>query len=162
VKVFEGERKSTTGNNLIGEFEISGIQRAKRGVPQIAVTFSVDANGILNVKAHDKTTMAEASITITNARGRRPAAEIEKMVADAERMRAADEMRAAAVEARSELMALCDDAIELAEPRKDKDLKSAAESVEAWARSAGLMASMVEIQSKRAFLMAKLQQSMKG
>lgn len=160
--MFEGERKSTTGNNLIGEFEISGIQRAKRGVPQIAVTFSVDANGILNVRAYDKTTMAEASITITNARGRRPAEEIEKMVADAERMKAADEMRAAAVEARSELLALCDDTLEMSESRSDKALKEATEGVEAWARGPGLMATIVEIQAKRSFLMEKLEKSMRG
>jgi len=69
VQVFEGERAMTRDNNLLGKFELSGIPPAPRGVPQIEVTFDVDANGILNVMAVDKSTGHENKITITNDKG---------------------------------------------------------------------------------------------
>jgi len=71
VQVFEGERAMTRDNNLLGKFELSGIPPAPRGVPQIEVTFDVDANGILNVMAVDKSTGHENKITITNDKGTR-------------------------------------------------------------------------------------------
>ena len=68
VKVFEGERARTDGNNLLGTFMISGIERAKRGEPKVDVTFDLDANGILNVSAVDATTGSRAQTTIANSR----------------------------------------------------------------------------------------------
>ena len=69
VQVYEGERGMTKDNNLLGKFELSGIPPAPRGVPQIEVTFDLDANGILNVTAVDKSTGRENKITITNDKG---------------------------------------------------------------------------------------------
>ncbi len=85
VLVYEGERACTDGNNLLGQFTISGIERAKRGEPQVEVTFSIDANGMLNVSARDKVTNATANITITNNHSRLSPEEIERMTADAEK-----------------------------------------------------------------------------
>ena len=68
-QVFEGERAMTKDNNILGKFELSGIPPAPRGVPQIEVTFDLDANGILNVTAADKSTGRENKITITNDKG---------------------------------------------------------------------------------------------
>lgn len=69
-QVYEGERAMTKDNNILGKFELTGIPPAPRGVPQIEVTFDIDANGILNVSAADKSTGKENKITITNDKGR--------------------------------------------------------------------------------------------
>lgn len=91
VVVYEGERSSVDGNNKLGEFKISGIQRAPKGEPKIEVTFSLDANGILTVQAYDKVTNARAGTTIKADRGRLTAEEVNKMVTDAEKYRSQDE-----------------------------------------------------------------------
>merc|ERR1712151_178626 len=83
IQVFEGERSMTKDNNILGKFELSGIPPAPRGVPQIEVTFDVDANGILNVSASDKSTGKSQKITITNDKGRLSKEEIERMVNEA-------------------------------------------------------------------------------
>jgi L1 cell adhesion molecule like protein len=80
MQVFEGERKMTRDNNLLGKFELSGIPPAPRGVPQITVMFDIDANGILNVTAEDKTTGKKNKITITNDKGRLSKDDIERML----------------------------------------------------------------------------------
>ena len=103
IKVYEGERAQTRDNNLLGTFELSGIPPAPRGVPQIKVTFDVDANCILNVRAEDKTTGRSEKITITNEKGRLSKSDIERMVAEAEKFKAADEAVRASTEARNGL-----------------------------------------------------------
>ena len=85
IQVYEGERARTKDNNLLGKFELTGIPPAPRGVPQIEVTFDIDANGILNVSASDKTTGKSNRITITNDKGRLSKEEIERMVSEAEK-----------------------------------------------------------------------------
>jgi heat shock 70kDa protein 1/2/6/8 len=70
IQVYEGERQMTKDNNLLGKFQLDGIPPAPRGVPQIEVTFDLDANGIMNVSASDKSTGKTNKITITNDKGR--------------------------------------------------------------------------------------------
>ncbi|KAJ0788094.1 Heat shock cognate 70 kDa protein 2 [Helianthus annuus] len=103
IQVYEGERTRTKDNNLLGKFELSGIPPAPRGVPQINVCFDIDANGILNVSAEDKTTGQKNKITITNDKGRLSKEEIEKMVQEAEKYKAEDEEHKKKVEAKNAL-----------------------------------------------------------
>ncbi|CAK7331584.1 unnamed protein product [Dovyalis caffra] len=103
IQVFEGERTRTRDNNLLGKFELSGIPPAPRGVPQINVCFDIDANGILNVSAEDKTTGQKNKITITNDKGRLSKEEIEKMVQEAEKYKSEDEEHKKKVEAKNAL-----------------------------------------------------------
>lgn len=103
IQVFEGERAMTKDNNLLGKFELSGIPPAPRGVPQIEVTFDLDANGILNVTAADKSTGRENKITITNDKGRLSKDEIEKMVRDAEKYKDEDEKQRDRLQAKNGL-----------------------------------------------------------
>merc|ERR1712130_423705 len=84
IQVYEGERSMTKDNHLLGQFELTGIPPAPRGVPQIEVTFEVDANGILQVSAEDKGTGKAEKITITAEKGRLSDEEIERMVKEAE------------------------------------------------------------------------------
>ncbi|XP_042879910.1 heat shock 70 kDa protein cognate 4-like [Penaeus japonicus] len=107
IQVYEGERAMTKDNNLLGKFELSGIPPAPRGVPQIEVTFDVDANGILNVSAVDKSTGKENKITITNDKGRLSKEEIERMVNEAESYREEDAKQRERIEAKNNLEALC-------------------------------------------------------
>merc|ERR1719166_152383 len=87
IQVFEGERAMTKDNTLLGKFHLDGIPPAPRGVPQIEVTFDIDANGILNVSAQDKSTGKSNQITITNEKGRLSQAEIDRMVQEAEKFK---------------------------------------------------------------------------
>lgn len=107
IQVFEGERTRTKDNNILGKFELSGIPPAPRGVPQIEVTFDIDANGILNVGAEDKSTGKKNKITITNDKGRLTKEDIEKMVQDAEKYKAEDDAAKAKIEARNALENYC-------------------------------------------------------
>mmetsp|Transcript_78779 Transcript_78779/g.218948 ORF Transcript_78779/g.218948 Transcript_78779/m.218948 type:complete len:603 (-) Transcript_78779:173-1981(-) len=113
VCVYEGERSCTDGNNLLGEFTITGIERAKRGEPKIDVTFDLSADGCLTVTAFDQTTKAKADIKLTNG-GRLSSEEVDRMVKEAERMKADDDARVATVEARNELEHLVQQTIEAA------------------------------------------------
>jgi len=103
IQVFEGERAMTKDNNTLGKFALEGIPPMPRGVPQIDVTFDIDANGILNVSAMEKSTGKEQKITIKNDKGRLSAEEIERLVQDAERYKAQDEANRARVEAKNAL-----------------------------------------------------------
>jgi len=103
VVLFDGERACTDGNNQLGAFRILGLERAKRGEPKVEVTFNIDANGILHVTAQDQKTLAKASTTISNNRGRLSQEQIDGMVADAEKYKAEDEARVQRIEARNEV-----------------------------------------------------------
>jgi len=107
IQVYEGERAMTKDNNLLGKFDLSGIPPAPRGVPQIEVTFDVDANGILNVTAVDKSTGKENKITISNDKGRLSKEEIERMVNEAQSYREEDAKQRDRIEAKNRLESLC-------------------------------------------------------
>uniref|UniRef100_A0A8I3W5M8 Heat shock cognate 71 kDa protein n=1 Tax=Callithrix jacchus TaxID=9483 RepID=A0A8I3W5M8_CALJA len=103
IQVYEGERAMTKDNNLLGKFELTGIPPAPRGVPQIEVTFDIDANGILNVSAVDKSTGKENKITITNDKGCLSKEDIERMVQGAEKYKAEDEKQRDKVSSKNSL-----------------------------------------------------------
>jgi L1 cell adhesion molecule like protein len=107
IQVFEGERAMTKDNNLLGKFHLDGIPPAPRGVPQIEVTFDIDANGILNVSAQDKSTGKSNQITITNEKGRLSQADIDRMVSEAEKFKAEDEANQQKVTAKNALENYC-------------------------------------------------------
>ena len=91
IQVFEGERSMTKDNTLLGKFQLEGIPPMPRGVPQVEVVFDLDANGILNVSASEKSSGKSNKITITNDKGRLSKEDIEKMVEEAERYKNEDE-----------------------------------------------------------------------
>merc|ERR1719471_1373013 len=97
----------TKDNHNLGKFDLTGIPPAPRGVPQIEVTFDIDANGILNVSASDKSTGKQSKITITNDKGRLSKDEIEKMVTDAEKFKADDEKQKERISAKNGLESYC-------------------------------------------------------
>jgi len=103
IQVYEGERAMTKDNHLLGKFDLTGIPPAPRGVPQIEVTFDVDANGILNVSAVEKGSGKVEKITITNDKGRLSNEEIEKMVNDAERFKDEDDKQKERITAKNGL-----------------------------------------------------------
>jgi len=103
IQVFEGERKLTKDNHKLGEFHLDGIPPAPRGVPQIEVTFDLDANGVMNVSAKDKAGGSENTITITNDKGRLSESDIERMVAEAEQYAAEDNAVKEQIEAKNQL-----------------------------------------------------------
>merc|ERR1712110_144778 len=103
IQVFEGERTMTKDCHLLGKFELGGIPPAPRGVPQIEVSFEIDANGILNVGAEDKGTGKEEKITITNDKGRLTEEQIEKMIKEAEQFADEDKKVREKIEARNAL-----------------------------------------------------------
>ena len=105
IKVFQGEREMAADNKLLGNFDLQGIPPAPRGVPQVEVTFDIDANGIVSVQAKDKATGKEQQIKI-QARSGLSDADIERMVRDAEANAEADKQRRATVEAKNNLEAL--------------------------------------------------------
>merc|ERR1712126_741797 len=107
IQVYEGERAMTKDNNMLGKFELTGIPPAPRGVPQIEVTFDIDANGILNVSATDKSTGKENKITITNDKERLSKEDIENMVNDAEKYKAEDDKQREKVQAKNSLESYC-------------------------------------------------------
>jgi L1 cell adhesion molecule like protein len=103
IQVYEGERQFTRDCNKLGEFKLDGIPPMPRGVPQIEVSFDIDANGILNISAAEKSTGKSNKITITNDKGRLSKEEIERMVEEAEKHAADDKERMERVEAKNQL-----------------------------------------------------------
>src|SRR5581483_5032049 len=102
IVVLQGERERAADNRVLGRFRLEGIRPAPRGVPQVEVTFDIDANGILNVSARDRDTGAEQRITISQS-SNLDQSEVERMIADAERNRADDARLRQEVDARNEL-----------------------------------------------------------
>ncbi|KAF9338163.1 70-kilodalton heat shock protein [Podila minutissima] len=103
IQVYEGERARTKDNNMLGKFELTGIPPAPRGVPQIEVVFDVDANGILNVSAVEKSTGRANKITITNDKGRLSKEDIERMVSEAEKYKEEDDKATARIQSKNGL-----------------------------------------------------------
>jgi molecular chaperone DnaK len=133
IHVLQGERPVATGNRSLGKFHLIGIPPAPRGVPQIEVTFDIDANGILNVSAKDTATSKEQKITITASSGLTKE-EAEKMRKDAEAHEAEDKSRLSEVEARNRLDSLVYQAEKLIKENREKlaeaDVKAAEEAIE--------------------------------
>ncbi|XP_071572900.1 heat shock 70 kDa protein cognate 4 [Temnothorax nylanderi] len=121
IQVYEGERAMTKDNNILGKFELTGIPPAPRGVPQIEVTFDIDANGILNVSAIEKSTGKENKITITNDKGRLSKEDIERMVNEAEKYRSEDEQQRERISAKNALESYCFNMKSTMEDDKIKD-----------------------------------------
>merc|ERR1711963_260904 len=107
IQVYEGERAMTRDNHKLGEFNLTGIPPAPRGTPKIEVMFDIDANGILNVSASDKSTGKAERITITNDKGRLSKDEIDKMVNDAEQFKAEDTKQRERIDAKNGLESYC-------------------------------------------------------
>lgn len=103
IQVYEGERVMTKDNNLLGTFNLVGIPPAQRGVPKIDVTFDLNADGILNVAAKDSSTGRSEKITITNDKGRLSKADIDRMLAEAEKYREEDNRQKEKIQARNSL-----------------------------------------------------------
>jgi len=141
IQVYEGERAMTKDNNILGKFQLEGIPPMPRGVPQVDVTFDIDANGILNVSAVEKSTGKEQKITIKNDKGRMSAEEIERLVQEAERYKSEDEANRARVEAKNALENYCfqvkasvnDEKLAAAIPAADKErILAAVQSTTSW------------------------------
>jgi len=162
IPIYEGERLNSDGNNLLGEFTITGIERAKRGEPQIDVSFGIDTNGILDVTAKDRKTNAQAKIQIKN-RGKASDEEIKRMVADAEKFKRADELRLKRATARNELEQTIIDAMEAADDLKKKNpklsdiVKRAAEKEQQWMDELTESVTYAEIVSHRRGLERRIQ-----
>merc|ERR1712226_1741179 len=106
IKVFQGEREMAADNKLLGQFDLVGLPPAPRGVPQIEVSFDIDANGVVNVGAVDKSTGKKQSVTVQSSGGLSDA-EVERMVQEAEQMREADQKKKEGVNAKNDADSLC-------------------------------------------------------
>jgi molecular chaperone DnaK len=129
IRVFQGEREMAADNKLLGQFNLEGIPPAPRGMPQIEVTFDIDANGIVNVSAKDKATAKEQKITI-QASGGLTDAEIEKMVKEAEANAESDKKRRELVEARNQAESLIHSTEKSLAEYRDKVDPTTAEAIE--------------------------------
>lgn len=164
IQVYEGERAMTKDNNHLGKFELTGIPPAPRGVPQIEVTFEVDANSIMRVSAADKGTGKSESITITNDKGRLSAEDIERMVKEAEMYADEDAQVAKKVEARNALenftyslknqVADSEGMGGKLSSEDKKTIQDAVKSAQDWLESEGQTASAEEIDERREELQA--------
>ncbi|KAF8662763.1 hypothetical protein AX16_001121 [Volvariella volvacea WC 439] len=160
IQVFEGERSLTKDNNLLGKFELTGIPPAPRGVPQIEVTFEIDANGIMKVSAADKGTGKSESITIKNEKGRLSQDEIDRMVREAEEFAAEDEAQRKRIEALNSLSSFiyglrtqATDSEGLGGKLSDEDKKTILDTVKEtteWIDENGSSASVEDLEEKLA------------
>lgn len=130
IRIFEGERPLTKDNHLLGNFDLSGIPPAPRGIPQIDVTFDLDANGILNVSAQDKGTGRSNKITITNEAGRLSKEDIDRLVSEAEKFREDDAIATAKINAKNELENYCYQLRNTIQDKKFSSKVSASEKTE--------------------------------
>jgi molecular chaperone DnaK len=130
IHVLQGEREMARDNRTLGKFHLPGLPPAPRGVPQVEVTFDIDANGILNVSAKDLATSKQQAITITSSSGLNEK-EIDKMVKDAEKFRSEDQQKKDAIENRNKLDQLSYSLGKLVKENKDKIPESMASEVEA-------------------------------
>jgi heat shock protein 5 len=164
IQVFEGERSMTKDNNLLGKFELTGIPPAPRGIPQIEVTFEIDANGIMKVSASDKGTGKSESITITNDKGRLSKEEIDRMVEEAEQFAEEDKVQKERIEARNQLEnyaytlrnQITDDT-ELSKKISEEDkktIKDAIKKVDDWLTDSSNSATKEDFDEKREELQA--------
>merc|ERR1712228_69367 len=135
IKVFQGEREMAADNKLLGQFDLVGLPPAPRGVPQIEVSFDIDANGVVNVGAVDKSTGKKQSVTVQSSGGLSDA-EVERMVQEAEQMREADQKKKEGVTAKNDAESLCHQVEKQLSELKDKmstadadDLKKKMEEV---------------------------------
>lgn len=173
IQVFEGERAMTKDNHLLGRFQLSGIPPAPRGVPQIEVTFDLDANGILQVSAQDKSTGKSQSIRITNDKGRLSKEEIDRMLNEAKQYEKEDAEQRERVAVRNSLESYVYSVKQAAEsapddklPPSDKTkIKESCESVIQWldnntlAEKEEIEHKMKEVQSELSPYMSKLHQA---
>ena len=169
IQVYEGERAMTKDNHLLGHFQLSGIPPAPRGVPKIDVSFDIDANGILQVTAKDQSSGRTSDIRITNEKGRLSKSDIERMVAEAERYKEADDAQRERVTSRNQLesyafnvrSAVSDGASKLTTDEAEK-VKSATQEALDWLESNQLAEKeeiehrMSELQQVCSPIMAKL------
>ncbi len=156
IRVFEGERSFTKDCNLLGQFEFSGIPPAPRGVPQLEITYDIDANGILNVSACDKSSGKKQNLVITNDKSRHSKDQIEEMIKAAEKLKEEDEKQLKRIEARNSLESYVYnwrnqmDNKEITEKMEASDvetIKSTVKSVQEWLES-NLTATTEEYQGK--------------
>jgi len=163
IQVYEGERAMTKDCNLLGKFELSGIRPARRGEPQIEVTFDIDANGILNVSANDKSTNNEKKITITNDKGRLSKEDIDRMVQEAEKFKEQDEKLKQTVESKNRMESLLASTKSSLQEYKDKfsseeyeELEELISNNEEWLNTEGLNSDASTIDKKIDELATKL------
>lgn len=144
IQVFEGERQMTKDNNLLGRFNLDGIPPAPRGVPQIQVSFDIDANGIMSVHATDKGTSRSEKITITNNKGRLSKDEVDRLIKEAEKYKEQDEKIRKKIQAKNGLEGFCVNVKHTLDDEKLKDkidsgdrdtLKNKIDEVQRWLSS---------------------------
>lgn len=168
IQVFEGERQFTKDNTLLGKFQLEGIPPMPRGMPQIEVTFDMDANGILNVQAAEKSSGKSEKITITNDKGRLSKDDIERMVEEAERFKESDNLLKEKLEAKQKMESQLFQSKSMITDKLSADLKEAANAFlsekETWlnnnpnAEKSEYEAQITEINTK----MMELTQNMKS
>jgi heat shock protein 1/8 len=156
IRVFEGERPMTKDCSLLGQFEFTGIPPAPRGVPQLEITYDIDANGILNVSACDKSSGKKQNLVITNDKSRHSKEQIEEMIKAAEKLKDEDDKQLKRIEARNSLESYTYnwrnqmDNKEITEKMESTDvetIKSTVKSVQEWLES-NLTATTEEYQEK--------------
>jgi molecular chaperone DnaK len=130
IKVYQGERSMAADNRLLGVFQLIGLPPAPRGIPQVEVTFDIDANGILNVSAKDKATSKEQKITITSSSGL-SSEEVDKIAQDAEKHAAEDRVRQQEVETRNRADAMIYSTEKTLQEHRDKISDEDAKAIEA-------------------------------